>query len=334
MKIIVTDRNLAPHRSRFEGALTPGCSVSWHDVPRDPSVLDDLAEAEVYVGGVLTARMTAAAPNLRLVHVAGAGTDNIAIDDLPESVTVANTFHHEAAIAEHVVATTVSLRRGIPAADRALREGRWASPVHDPAIPQPNTLQGATIGFVGFGHIGRETWRLFRAFGCEAVAVTASGSTDAGAEGLRWSDDITRLGSLLRESDVVVVAAPLTEDTRGLIGERELREVGEHGIVVNVARGPVVDERALFEALFGGIIAGAAIDVWYAYPGTDGVGEPASLPFATLPNAILTPHSSGITRQTFLGRVDDITDNIARLVRGVPLRNVVRAGRSSTEVTS
>jgi phosphoglycerate dehydrogenase-like enzyme len=94
-------------------------------------------------------------------------------------------------------------------------------------------------------------------------------------------------------------------------------------VLVNVGRGPVVDEKALYTALSNHDIAGAAIDVWYDYPGADGLGAPSELPFAALDNIIMTPHASGVTRQTFLGRVDDITANIARLQRGEPLINIV-----------
>jgi phosphoglycerate dehydrogenase-like enzyme len=89
--------------------------------------------------------------------------------------------------------------------------------------------------------------------------------------------------------------------------------LGSGGILVNVGRGPVVQEQALFDALAGHTIAAAAIDVWYQYPGADGVGRPSTLPFADLDNILMTPHSSGVTHHTFVGRVADVAANISRL---------------------
>jgi phosphoglycerate dehydrogenase-like enzyme len=236
---------------------------------------------------------------------------------------VANTFHHEKSIAEYVVAATVMLRRGFVAQDTALRQGVWATSVYDDRLTQSNSLQGARVGFVGFGHIGHATWNLFRAFGATGAAVTGRGNVDAPSAGLDWAADVSQLGRLLVESDVAVVSAPLDNRTRGMIGADELRALGRDGVLVNVGRGPLVQEQALYDALSSSTIAAAAIDVWYDYPGPDGRGTPSALPFSELPNILMTPHSSGVSQQTFVGRVDDIADNITRLTRGEQLRNVV-----------
>ena len=216
------------------------------------------------------------------------------------------------------------LRRDFLAQDRALRRGVWATSVYDDAIPQAGTLRDARIGFVGFGHIGQFAWELFRAFGSAGAAVTGSGRVDADAHGLSWAADVARLDDLMRESDVVVVSAPLTPATEGMIGADQLRALGSDGVLINVGRGPLVDERALFEALHHRDVRAAAIDVWYRYPaGTGKTTPPATLPFGELANVLMTPHSSGVTTDTFIGRADDIAANIGRLARGEPLRNVV-----------
>jgi phosphoglycerate dehydrogenase-like enzyme len=321
MKIVVADRNLVPHRARLEAALPHGSTVYWHDV--SDGLLDDLRDADVFVGSRFTAEMARAEQRLRLVHTAGAGTDKIAFDALAPDILVANTFHHEQSIAEYVLAAAVLLRRGFLAQDWALREGIWATSVYDSSITQPRSLHGARVGFVGFGHIGRRSWQLFRAFECVGAAVTGSGRLDAAAEGLSWAADVGRLDRLMVESEVVVVSAPLTEHTVGMIGAGELAALGPDGVLINVGRGPLVVERALYEALSGRTIAGAAIDVWYQYPADDGHVAPSELPFEKLPNVLMTPHSSGVTRDTFIGRVDDIAANIGRLQRGEPLRNLV-----------
>jgi phosphoglycerate dehydrogenase-like enzyme len=120
MKVLVADVNLVPDRERLEAAVPPSARVSWHQggVP-----LDELRDADVYVGSRFTAEMAAAAEKLRLIHVAGAGTDKVAFDALAPDVLVANTFHHEQSIAEYVVGSAVMLRRDFLAQDRQLRRG-------------------------------------------------------------------------------------------------------------------------------------------------------------------------------------------------------------------
>ena len=320
MKIVVADANLVPHRERFEAAL-PDARICWQGSGVSP---DELRDADVYVGSRFTAAMADAAEKLKLIHIAGAGTDKVDFDSLPSDVLVANTFHHEQSIAEYVVAAAVMLRRGFLTQDRELRRDIWATSVYDPAVPQPRTLGDAHIGFVGFGHIGQRAWNLFRAFGCTGAAVTGSGRV--ADVGLAWAGDSGDLDRLLRECDVAVVSAPLNEHTEGMIGAPALQALGADGVLINVGRGPLVQERALYDALADGVIAAAAIDVWYRYPAGDDVSAPANLPFADLPNLLMTPHSSGVTRDTFTGRVDDVVANIGRLQRGEPLRNVVHGG--------
>lgn len=319
MLIIVADPNVAPHRERFE-ALTPaGSDIRWHTRGVSNVVLRD---ADVFVGSRFNADMARTAEKLRLIHVAGAGTDKIDFTSLPPNVLVANTFHHGRSIAEYVVASAVMLRRGFLTQDRELRDNVWATPVYNSAIPQPPLFGDAHIGFVGFGHIGLRSWNLLRTFGCTAAAVTGSGRVGADT-GLRWTAGTDDLDRLLRECDVAVVSAPLNNHTEGMIGASQLRELGPEGVLINVGRGPLVQEQALYDALANRVIKSAAIDVWYHYP-TDGDDcAPSELPFAELPNILMTPHTSGITSDTFTGRIDEVAANISRLQRGEPLRNLV-----------
>ncbi|MER7249207.1 2-hydroxyacid dehydrogenase [Kribbella sp. NPDC000426] len=311
MRVVITDPNLLPLRSELE-ALLPDADLDW--LPDD--LLASLKSADVLVGPAFDQEMADAAPGLRLVQVAGAGTDRVTADGVP----VANTYHHEDSIAEYIVWALIALRREFPQADAALRANRWRSPVYDPALPQPQTLADAKVGFLGFGHIGRATWRVLQAFGAQAQAVTASGK----AEGVSWAGDTSQLPRLLDESNVLIVSAPLTEDTRGIIGAAELERLGADGVLVNVARGPLVQELPLYDALRNRTIRGAALDVWYSYPSTGNQARPADAPFGELDNALLTPHLSGITRQTYRGRIHDIAANITALAEGNELRNLVR----------
>ncbi|WP_218929621.1 2-hydroxyacid dehydrogenase [Streptomyces sp. Rer75] len=327
LTVVVADPNLRPLRAEFEAALPAGTVVSWPE-PRDTEAVEAaVPHADVLVAGQCTARTAALATRLRLVHTAGAGTDKIDLTALPPGTRVANTYHHEDAIAEYAVSAAILLRRGFLRQHDALRRAVWDSPAHDPRSPWMDSLSAATIGFVGFGHIGARCWQGFRAFGARGVAVTRRGEVDAAAEGLTWSGTIDDLGALLDTSDVVVVSAPLTPETTGLIGEAELSRMRPSAVLVHVGRGPVVDEDALYEALTSHTIGAAALDVWYRYPTSGHTGAPSRHPFETLDNVLMTPHSSGLTRQTFIRRAADITANIGRLAGGEPLHNVVAVAR-------
>jgi len=192
------------------------------------------------------------------------------------------------------------------------------------------------VTFLGFGHIGAASWKLLEAFGAEGIAVTRTGSVDAKAHGLRWAARNQDLPKALEESDVLVISTPLTPATTGIIGKRQLEAMGPQGLLVNVARGPVVQEEALYAALKHRRLAGAAIDVWYQYPAADGLGKSSTLPFESLDNVVLTPHSSAVTEETFRGRFQEIIENINRLAAGRPVRNVVMAGppHATTEPVS
>ncbi|MCL3861606.1 2-hydroxyacid dehydrogenase [Actinotalea sp. K2] len=324
MKVIIADANLRPHRDLMEAHLPPGVGALWFDGVTDPEIAREITDAEVFVGSVLPRALADGATALRLVHAAGAGTDGIDRTGLRAGVRCANTYHHEASIAEYVAASLVVLRRRTLLQDAALRAGVWSSPVYDRRLSQPATLRGAVATFLGFGHIGQHAWNLLRCFGVEGIAITASGSADPAEHGLRWVGTNTRLHDALAESEVLVISIPLVAETEHLVRRQELDLLGTGGLLVNVARGRVVHEGDLYEALRDRRIAGAALDVWYQYP-TDGAPTaPSTLPFSSLENVVMTPHSSGITTDTFRGRVLDIADNITRLHDDRPLQNEVR----------
>jgi len=293
---------------------------------KDPAALRAaLREADAIVCAELTREDTAGAARLSLVHVLGAGWDGIAEDALPPGSSLCNVFEHETAIGEWVLMGMLALTRRLLVYDRDLRRGEWHEAVTFGGVPELD-LRGRTVGTIGLGHIGGSVVRLARAVGMRAVAVTRSPSPErARDEGLEWLGALDELPRLLEESDFAVVCLPLSPETEGLIGEPELRLLGPESYLVNVARGPIVDERALFAALRDRAIAGAALDVWYRYPSHLGeLTMPATEPFWELENVVMTPHSSGWTASTLDGRWRFIAEQLARLADGRPLENVIR----------
>ncbi|MFD8523397.1 2-hydroxyacid dehydrogenase [Streptomyces capillispiralis] len=322
MRIMLNHRILSRFHDRLK-ASTQGEHDWLESFDWDPDRLSEaIADVDVYVGSKLRAEDARRAARLRLVHVVGAGYDGIPLDALHPRVTVATTHHHGRSIAEHVLMSVMMLSRDVLGADRALRAGRWRNVAVDPTLPFGTTVRGRRVGVIGFGETGTEVARLCQAAGMRIRAVRRDPSAPYPAD-LRpdWVGGDDRLPDLLADSDVVVVTVPLGAATEGLIGPAELAAMGSGALLVNVARGPVVQEQALYEALRSGTIAGAALDVWWSGP----PDAPSRLPFHELPNVLMTPHHSGHTADTFAARATEIAANIDRLERGDALGNVVRA---------
>lgn len=326
MRIVLVD----PVQARFESLLREhsGGGHDWLIAAGWPAadVVDAMPEADVFVGSDMTDDMAAAGRRLRLVQVTGAGFERIPITSLPPAAAVANTFNHGRSIAEHVLMSMLALSRDLLRVDWQLRAGVWESVVVDPSAPLASTLEGRRLGLVGLGHIAQETARLATALGMRAAAVRRNpGAPLPDDLSMEWVGGLDDLPRLLEGADCVVVTVPLSDETAGLLGAAELARMKASAFLVNVSRGPVVDEAALYRSLAEGQIAGAALDVWWSYPKDGAPTRGSELPFHELANVVMTPHASANTVQTFEGRAHDIASNIRRLAAGQPLRNVVRA---------
>ncbi|MCW5982811.1 MAG: hypothetical protein KIT09_32275 [Bryobacteraceae bacterium] len=284
----------------------------------DPASLDG---TDVIVGWPLSVA-AARARGVKLIQASGAGIDGLPLDQLAPGVVLANTFHHEVAIAEHALMAMLVLARRPSEYDRRLREGQWRDSCIWGEPPALEVLEGKTALLIGTGHIAREVARRARAFGIRVIAVSRTPSEAPADFDRTVGYDDWR--SLLGAADFVVPCCPLAPETLGLIGQAELAAMKPSAFAINAARGKIVDERALYEALRDRRIAGAAIDVWYDYPtDPDERKLPSRYPFHELDNILMTPHISAWTRRTIEGRARDIAENINRLSRGEPLRNVV-----------
>jgi phosphoglycerate dehydrogenase-like enzyme len=291
------------------------------------SIRQALEDADAVVASALSAEDMSGAKRLRLVQVLGAGWDGIAEDALPSGCSLCNVFEHETAIGEWVLMGMLAVARRLIVYDRDIRLGEWHEACSFGGVPERD-LSGRIVGVIGLGHIGARVVELCRAFGMRAVGITRRPTDERAARhGLEWLGGPGELHRLLAESDFVVVCAPLSDATKGMIGSEELRVLGSDSYLVNVARGSLVEEEALYVALRDGTIAGAALDVWYRYPSRTGEQMlPASLPFWELDNVVMTPHSAGWSESTLAGRWRFIADQVARLANSQPLQNVIRQG--------
>jgi phosphoglycerate dehydrogenase-like enzyme len=192
-------------------------------------------------------------------------------------------------------------------------------------VPLWSELAGKTLGIVGYGRIGQAVARRALAFDMEVMAIRR----DAGRpdpHGLAYLRGPEALDDVLTRADVLALTLTLTPDTRGLIDARALALMKPTAVLINVARGEVVDEDALYEALSGGALAGAALDVWYRYPQGSTPTLPGHRPFHTLPNVLMTPHVSGWTEGMMEARATVIAENIHRVARGEAPVNLIRRG--------
>jgi phosphoglycerate dehydrogenase-like enzyme len=220
------------------------------------------------------------------------------------------------AMAEHVLGVTIALARRLPHAIRAQSAHRWAQDELEGPSAGVHTLQGARMGIVGLGAIGTEVAKIAAPFGLKISAIRRR--TDQPVpEGVEevWAPD--RLLDLLAKSDVVLLAAPHTPETKQLMGRREVDAMKRGAFLINVARGKLIDDEAVVDALKDGRLGGAALDVFTKEP-----LEPES-PYWDLPNVIVTPHTSGSIEDYWTPLVALFAENLRRFERGAPLFNVV-----------
>jgi phosphoglycerate dehydrogenase-like enzyme len=259
--------------------------------------------------------------------VPGAGLDRIDRSVLPAGALLANVHGHETGIAEYVFGAMLTLTRDFARIDAALRRDIWESQwaVGTPPPPVWPELAGKTLGILGYGRIGQYVARLARAFDMEVCAIRRDVARSA-------EDELALLGGLeivdevLRRADYLVISLPVTPETRGLLGEKQLHSMKPTAMLINVSRAEIIAEEALYHALAERTIAGAALDVWYCYPTTAGPTRPARQPFHELPNVLMTPHVSGWTDGMLQARAKCIAENIHRTARGEPPVHLIPAG--------
>jgi phosphoglycerate dehydrogenase-like enzyme len=279
----------------------------------------DIAAEDVMVS-LRFSRPDSTAPPLRLLQVPGAGLDQVDFAALAPDTMVANVFEHDTPIAEFVLARLLEWEIRAEALQESFTAPAWPS-LYRMRVPH-GEISGKTLVLIGYGRIGRAIAARASAFGVEVIAVDDRAESDGSAR--VWPT--SRLPELQQRADYLVLACPLTPATTGLIDVAALARMPAHAVLVNISRAPIVDERALYEALQTNVIGGAILDVWYRYPGVDEREvAPADVPLWELPNAWCTPHSSAWTSALPRRRYAVIGDNINRLATGEPLRNLVRA---------
>ena len=253
-------------------------------------------------------------PKLKMVAVAATGTDNVDIDYCRErGIVVSNIRNYSVhTVPEHVFMLMLALRRNLLAFHADVRNGAWQAATQFCLFTHPvNDLYGSTLGIIGRGAIGQAVAQIALAFGMKVLFAEHKGVSDI-------RPGYTAFDTVLRDSDVITLHLPLNAQTRHLIGAAEFARMQAHALLINAARGGLVDEMALLQALRSGRIAGAGFDVLGKEPPTE--GHP--LLELNLPNFILTPHIAWSGRAAMQTLADQLIANIEAYVVGSPQNRV------------
>jgi glycerate dehydrogenase len=315
-RVVFLDRDTIPDDVPLR---RPGFAHFWTDHSRTPpeEVVVRCRDATIVVVNKvpLTGAMIEALPELRMIAVAATGTDRIDLDAAAaRRVVVSNVRGYATTtVPEHTFALILALRRSLPAYRASVAAGAWQRadqfcyfdhPIHD--------LAGATICIIGAGSIGGAVARLAEAFGMKVICADRKGAAKVGP-------DRTPFAEALAAADVITLHCPLTDTTRNLIGAPEFDLMTRRPLLINTARGGLVDEVALVAALEGGKLSGAAFDVASAEP------PPPDHPLMRLSareDFILTPHVAWASREAIAALAEQLIGNIEAFVSGAP-RNVI-----------
>jgi len=312
-KIVFLDRN-----SLIAEMRVPSFAHDWVDFEqtRPEDVVARLQDASIVITNKvkLPGELLAQTPGVKMVAVAATGTDNVDLGYCREhGIVVANIRGYAVdTVPEHAFMMMLALRRNLIGWREDVHAGLWQQADQFCLFTRPvNDLQGSTLGLVGYGSLGRGMRKLAEAFGMK-VLVAEHKTAATPREGY------TPFDTVLREADVISLHTPLTAETRHMISTREFGLMKPSALLINTARGNLVDEAALIEALQSGRIGGAGFDVLAVEPPRE--GNP--LLDLDLPNFILTPHVAWSSREAMQTLADQLVDNIEAFVAGTP-RNLV-----------
>lgn len=253
--------------------------------------------------------------NVRFVQLVTAGAEKLPFHLLPAQARIAsNPGAFAVPMAEHVLGMVLAFAKRLCLNNAGLRRGEFDQKTMN------RNLRGLAFGVLGFGGIGRAAAKLMRTLGLRVLAVNSSGRTDEEVEFIGTLED---LKYLLKNSDVLLVSIPLTVRTKGLIGRRELEWMKPDAILINMARGAIIDEKSLYDHLVGHPGFSAGIDAWWAEPSFAGEFR-VDYPFFDLPNFLGSPHNSSITPGTMENALKLAADNVAAFLRGEKIRGEIR----------
>jgi phosphoglycerate dehydrogenase-like enzyme len=267
---------------------------------------------EIYIGSAQN-WVLEMGKNLLFLQATHAGVDNLDLElakrkgVIVASAKGVNSFY----VAEMALALMLSLAKRVPEFDRMAKRGVFLPYSWEYSS---GTLKGKTVVILGYGGIGRELARLLKPFGARVIGVKReAGSPDSYAD---LVVSIKEIEKYIGEADLLVITAPLTKETKGLVGRDLLSKIKRGAYIVNVGRGAIIDEDSLYEALSSCVLSGAALDVWWLYPGRGQGGAYSSRGIHTMDNVIATPHRAGFVEEAERDIAVFIIENVRKFIRG------------------
>jgi phosphoglycerate dehydrogenase-like enzyme len=278
-----------------------------------------IGDAEICLAWSLRPQQFTRAKKLRWIHSPAAAVHQLIFPELVNSEVVLTNARevHGPVVAEHVVALILALAKKIPQAVRLQQRRVWGQQQIWEKAPRPGEVGGATVGLVGFGSIGQEVAKRAAALGMRVIALREHPEKGGGGAGVAAVLGPGQLEELLSQADYVVLAAPVTPQTRGLITAARLAKMKQDSYLINVGRGTLVDEAALVSVLKENRIAGAALDVFSEEP------LPVESPLWDLENLLITPHTAGLTEKLWGRHYALFSENLGRYMKHEPLLGLV-----------
>lgn len=322
MKVLLSSPRYSRMHSMLKDMLPDDVHVIISEKGTEEELIQLAIDVDVIVCTKLSEEVAKAARKLKLVQKSGAGVDALPFDVLRDNVFVANTSGaNPVPLAEGAVALVLALAKHVVRRHNLYPQG-------DNTSRRGIELRGKNAGVIGLGHIGMKVARFLKAFNMKILAIKRHPKNYLKTQlNIDFLGGPSELDHLLQKSDFVIITSPLTAETRGIIGERELHLMKSTAYIVNVSRADIIQEEALYRALKEGWIAGAGLDVWWPPhwwdPAWNPNGQTPHHPIWKLPNVIATPHNIGSTDVPSDAGIHIIAENIRRIMEGKPPVNKV-----------
>jgi len=263
------------------------------------------------------------APNLKVILTPGAGYDNIHFPSVPKGCKVCNVFEHEAPISEYCMLAMLESEINLSKMNHQLKKGNWTGYFSSSAFH--GELLNKKLGIIGYGHIGKEIVKRAKAFEMEITAIVRNIKKYKNIKNNIKIISIKNIKKYIKKFDYLIITCPLTDETKNLISLDLIKKMNKNSIIINIARGPIINEEALYIALSKKIIRGAIIDVWYQYPKGNNKNKllPSKFPLHKLENIKMSAHLSAWTEELWKRRFNIMIQNLENLRNKKKLINII-----------
>jgi phosphoglycerate dehydrogenase-like enzyme len=252
--------------------------------------------------------------NVKFVQLLSAGYDHINFDIFPKDCMISsNAGAYAKPMAEHILAMILALSKNLLSKHKKMSEGIFDQ------LSLNKRLEGSKCGIIGFGGIGKETTKLLRTFNVDIYAINTSGKTD---EAVEFIGTLKDLNYVIKESDIIIISIPLNDKTRGMISKKELELMKKNAMIINVARGAIINQEDLFNHLKTHPEFQVGIDAWWSEPFKDGSFK-LDFPFLDLPNVLGSPHNSAIVPEGIFEGSKRVADNVLKYINGKKVERLI-----------